>query len=110
MPVGPVPLAPSGSRIRLFRVVKNATEITFFFLLCLSYHILLSVYTLKLIYYICIFSMFSLHNILSAFIPLFFLFLITRHIMVNADRVSYNIDIDLCAFFKVIRYMLSFLA
>ena len=64
------------------------------------FHLYLIIYCLmctclKLIYHIHIFSIYSVHNLLSAFIRLTFLFLVTRHIMVNDDRVSYNMDIDI---------------
>ena len=41
VPVGLVPLAPSGSRIGLFRVVRNATGKTLFLLSFLSYFIVI---------------------------------------------------------------------
>ena len=54
VPVGLVPLAPSGSRIGLFRVVKNATGKTLFLLSFLSYFIVIFLPNLNFIYYICI--------------------------------------------------------
>ena len=53
VPVGLVPLAPSGSRIGLFRVVKIATGKAVFLLSFLSYfiiHIILSLFKSYLLY------------------------------------------------------------
>ena len=57
MPVGLVPVAPSGSRIGLFRAVKNATGKTLFLLSFLSYFIVIFIPNLNFIYYICISSL-----------------------------------------------------
>ena len=69
-------------------------KLSSFFHLYLIIYCLMCTY-LKLVYHIRIFSLYSVHNLLSAFIRLTFLYLVIRHIMVNADRVSYNIDIDI---------------
>ena len=78
---GPGALSPSGNRIGLFRVVKmQLGKLSSFFHLFIIF-----VY----------FHFYPLHNLLFAFIHLTFLFLVTRHIMVNTERVSYNTDIDM---------------
>ena len=57
VPVGLVPLAPSGSRIGLFRVVKNATGKTLFLLSVLSYFIVIFLPNLNLyLLYLYIFA------------------------------------------------------